>query len=78
MLHELLSTTTTSDPDDDLCLLTGEALALWMVTEMQERMATQARPLIVSVAGAQGSGKSTLSKQVAEELEVNGQPRTGA
>ena len=55
-------------------LLTGEALALWMLTEMQERMATQARPLIVSVAGAQGSGKSTLSKQVAAKLEVNGQP----
>ena len=55
-------------------LLTGEALALWMLAEMQERMATQARPLIVSVAGAQGSGKSTLSKQVAAKLEVNGQP----
>ena len=38
-------------------LLTGEALALWMLTEMQERMAAQARPLIVSVAGAQGSGR---------------------
>ena len=41
---------------------------------MQERMAAQTRPLIVAVAGAQGSGKSTLSKQVAAKLEANGQP----
>ena len=55
-------------------LLTGEALARWMLAEMQRRMAAQTRPLIVAVAGAQGSGKSTLSKQVAAKLEAKGQP----
>ena len=55
-------------------LLTGEALARWMLAEMQQRMAAQTRPLIVAVAGAQGSGKSTLSKQVAAKLEAKGQP----